>query len=91
MKLFQRKQRRNSHLQWSAYLFLLPNFLGFLLFIFLPVLASFVLSFLDWNYLTSPNFIGLANYQKLLFDDPQFWRYVGNTIFLMMAIPLQIS
>jgi len=89
----------------TAYLFLLPNFLGFLIFTSLPVLASLFLSFMDaqlvpWPKVLSANFIGFANFIKLLgfhaqdgawlANDPKFWKFTGNTLFLMMVIPIQM-
>lgn len=84
----------------TAYLFLLPNFLGFLVFTSLPVLFSFALSFFDWDIINPPKFVGLGNFFKLLgfsfqgttivANDPHFWYYTFNTIFLMLVIPLEI-
>ena len=94
------------HIETSiAYLFLLPNLVGFLVFTSLPVLASLFLSFMDaqlvpWPNVLSVNFIGFANFAKLLgfhlqdglwlANDPKFWKFAGNTLFLMMIIPIQI-
>ncbi|MCM8766121.1 MAG: sugar ABC transporter permease, partial [Candidatus Omnitrophica bacterium] len=50
----------------TAYLFLLPNFLGFLIFTSLPVIFSLLLSFFQWDFLNPPRFIGLSNFVKLL-------------------------
>lgn len=85
----------------GAYLFLMPNLLGFLIFTFLPVLASFILSFLKWDIISwPPKFIGFDNFIKLLSfhiengtiraNDPLFWKYTGNTLFLMMSIPISM-
>ena len=103
----QVRRRRAALLQ--ALPFLLPNFLGFLIFTFVPVLACFGLSLTD--YRLSPiaslhdlteqvRFVGLANFARLLgfgreagrlaANDPEFWRYLGNTFFLMLGIPLSI-
>ena len=95
--------KSNQKESLAAYLFLLPNFLGFLIFTSLPVLASFVLAFLKWDMI-SPDaaikFVGLANFVKLLgfhveggvlrANDPFFWKYLYNTLFLMLGIPLGI-
>ena len=60
----------------AGYLFLLPNFSGFLLFLLLPILFSLVLSFCEWNLLTwPPRFIGLQNYGNLVAD----WKPSGTT------------
>jgi len=74
----------------AGYAFLLPNFLGFLAFVSLPVLFSLTLSFFEWDILTAPHFAGLRNYGKLL-ADAKFWYYLYNTVVLMLAIPLQMA
>jgi len=62
--------------------------LGFLAFSLLPVLASLALSFTDWRLLQGPRFVGLANVGRL-FDDPLFWRTLGNsTYFVVGYVPL---
>jgi multiple sugar transport system permease protein len=84
-----------------AYTFLAPNLLGFLLFTFLPVVASLLLSFIKWDIITwPPKWIGLDNFIKLLgfskvagiwqANDPLFWKYLGNTVFLMLIIPFSM-
>jgi len=78
--------------QWEAYLFLLPSFAGFLLFVALPVVISFLLSFLDWNLLNQPTYVGLANYTQMLTRDPVFWKVVSNTAyFIVTIVPLQLA
>jgi ABC-type sugar transport system permease subunit len=51
---------------WQGWLFLLPNFVTFLLFFALPLLLSFYFSFTDYNAISRPNFVGLQNYTNLL-------------------------
>ena len=84
----------------AGYLFLLPNFLGFLVFILLPVIFSLILGFVKWDMLTPPQFVGFSNFSNLLgfciesgrlvARDPLFWKCFGNTLFLMMIIPIEI-
>jgi multiple sugar transport system permease protein len=62
-----------------AYLFLTPAFLLLLIFIAYPLVRSLVLSLYEWNGITQPKFIGLANF-KLLFQDDTFLKAVYNTI-----------
>lgn len=50
----------------EGYLFLLPNFLGFVIFFAVPLGISFYYSFTDYNLFTDPNWVGLANYAKAL-------------------------
>ncbi len=64
---------------------------GFLLaFAAYPILFAVALVFLQWDLVTSPAFIGLANV-RFLAQDARFWRAVGNTfVFLGIHVPLQI-
>jgi len=83
-----------------ALLFLLPNLIGFLVFTLIPVLFSFFISFTKWDFFSAPKFVGLTNFIRLIgfhieagratANDPKFWQYLGNTVFLMMVIPLEI-
>ncbi|NTV35951.1 MAG: sugar ABC transporter permease, partial [Anaerolineaceae bacterium] len=50
----------------EGYLFLLPNFLGFFIFMAIPLAISFYYSFTDYNLFTAPNWVGLSNYGKAL-------------------------
>ena len=74
----------------AAYGFLLPNLIGFLVFTSLPVLASFLLSFVRWDLFTPPQFSGLDNFIRLV-QDPLFWKYCWNTIYLMASIPISMA
>ncbi|GAB4536674.1 MAG: hypothetical protein Fur0018_27330 [Anaerolineales bacterium] len=50
----------------SGWLFLSPNLLGFLIFFAGPLLLSFYFSFTDSDAFNPPNWVGLANYAKIL-------------------------
>lgn len=73
-----------------AVLFLLPNGLGFLVFTLFPVAFSLWLAFHEWNLLEAPVFVGLAHFREMVLE-ANFWRYCGNTLFLMMGIPASIA
>lgn len=78
--------------QNEAYLFLLPSFAGFLLFVVGPVLASLVLSFMDWNLINPPTFTGLTNYNVLFTQDPIFLQTLRNTLYYtVFIVPLQLA
>ena len=78
--------------QWEGYLFLVPSLAGFLLFVALPVVVSALLSFVDWNLLRPPEWVGLLNYRQLLLRDPVFWKVTQNTAYFMVTIvPLQLA
>jgi len=50
----------------EGYLFLLPNLLGFLIFMAVPLAISLYYSFTDYNLFTEPNWVGVSNYGKAL-------------------------
>ncbi len=74
----------------EGFLFLLPNFLGFLVFFAVPLVISFYYSFTDYNLFQPPNFIGLKNYITALgFKiDPQAYQTAlaqGATFFAALS------
>lgn len=60
--------------------FLLPHFVGFVLFVLGPVAATFLISLLKWNMVNAPHFVGLGNYRELLTEDPFFGASMQNTL-----------
>ncbi|MCG2767352.1 MAG: sugar ABC transporter permease [Anaerolineae bacterium] len=69
-------------------LFLLPSLGGLLLFTVLPILASLGLSLCQWDLLTPPQFVGLANFRRLLASQT-FWAALGHTLYFIIGyIPL---
>jgi multiple sugar transport system permease protein len=79
----------------AAMAFLAPALGAMLLFFFLPVGASLLLSFTDFDIyaLADPRnarLTGLANYARLL-RDPVFWKALANTsIFVVVCGPLTL-
>lgn len=84
--------KRNYLIFITAMCFLLPNFLGFMVFTFGPVLFSFVVAFSNWNLMHTVPFqwVGFGNFIKL-FHEPDFWVYTINTAYLMLGIPAAIA
>ena len=72
-----------------SYVMLAPYFILFFIFTVLPVAASVVISFTDFNMLEAPNFVGWKNYIKLMLDDDVFKKALKNTlVFAVMTGPL---
>ena len=84
-----RKQaRRNTLIGWT---FILPNFLGFLAFTLIPVLAAFALSFMEWTSFSAPKWVGLANFQRMVQSDT-FWVALRNTVVYALGhVPLTMA
>ena len=78
-----RKRKSVSYAKWG-YIFILPFFLCFFIFSFIPLMDTIRYSFYEYyrSGLKSvgPNFVGLANYAALLKSD--LLRYAGNTFIL---------
>ena len=62
-----------------AWLMLAPNIIGFLLFMLIPMVATFVLSFTKYDMLSTPKFVGLQNDIDMA-KDPIIWEVTKNTI-----------
>lgn len=74
----------------AAFVFLLPNLIGFLIFSLIPTFSSVVLSFMDWGLLDKARFSGLSNYQEL-FRDSLFWITLKNTaLFSFVKVPINL-
>jgi len=75
----------------TGYLFLSPWLLGFLLFTLLPILASFVLAFTDYDIFSPPKWISLENFHRMFFEDRRYWRSVKATLYYVFtAVPLRL-
>ncbi|MCS7072410.1 MAG: hypothetical protein NZM00_12965, partial [Anaerolinea sp.] len=56
----------NQREAWQGWLFLLPNFINFMLFFALPLILSFYLSFNNYSGLSEARWVGLDNYTQIL-------------------------
>jgi len=81
--LFQRKKI-------LPYLLVSPYLIFVIVFVLFPVIFCFFLTFHKWNIIAPMQFIGTANYTRLV-HDRLFWKAIGNTLkFLLLHIPLQL-
>ena len=73
----------------AGYLAIAPWALGFLLFDFGPLLTSLYLSLTKFDVLTTPKWVGLKNWDKMLFNDPLVWHSLKVTaIYSVGAVSL---
>ena len=85
-----RTSQKQRWRQWVAgYLMILPNLLGFLIFMLIPIISTVVLGFTKWDLVNIPQWVGIANY-KNLFGDRIFWLSFKKTIwFTLLNVPIQ--
>ena len=78
---------RGERVDWSAYLFVLPFFLPFLVFTVAAIGFGTYVSFTDWGIIGDPAWVGLANFRRALADPfvPKVW---GNTLtYGLLVVP----
>lgn len=82
--------RRRSMSENTMYGIILVPFVSlFFLFTVLPVLSSIVLSFFDYDMVSTPIFVGLGNYMRLFTGDSTFMTVFVNTLkFSVITGPL---
>ncbi len=79
------KKKRTAHKigrkeERTAYLCLIPAFLGLSIISYAPTIAVFVLSLFKWNGITAPSFIGMENFQRIFTKDIYFTSSIRATI-----------
>jgi multiple sugar transport system permease protein len=75
----------------AGYLFILPTYIGYTVFIIGPVLAAIGISFTSYDILSPPEFTGLENYTAL-FTDPRLRQVYINTIYFTIgAVTFNVS
>ncbi len=98
-KLTRNVRRRRESGLLVASPFLMPSLIGLMIFSFLPLVISALISLTDWNGLDKlteasfleKHFIGLQNYKAIL-TAPEFWRTLGNTAqYIVLYIPLMLA
>ncbi len=71
------------------YLMIAPFAIIFIVFTFLPVVISIILSLTSFDMVSAPEFTGFANYVKLIVYDPIFLTAVKNTlVFAIITGPI---
>ncbi len=62
----------------DGYWFILPNYIIYVIFVLAPVVWVLALSLTRYDFTSTPEFLGLANYIRL-FGDRVFLKALGNT------------
>ncbi len=89
----RKKQYSISRNNFVGYLFISPWLIGFFLFSLIPIAASLVLAFTDYDLLASDiQFIGLENFSRMFNEDLRYWKSVNATLrYVFFAVPLRLT
>ncbi len=83
------KERREN---LAAYMFIMPWLVGIVLFTAGPMILSLLMSFSDWDIITTAKWRGLGNYTEAFTIDPTFWKSLSVTlIYTLVSVPLGIA
>jgi raffinose/stachyose/melibiose transport system permease protein len=84
-------KRRQNSINRAAFIFLLPVIILLLVFIFYPIIDTFIISSYKWNGISaSRQHIGFANWRTLIHDG-HFWiAFKNNIIIMVLSILIQI-
>ncbi len=87
-----RTRRRAALRYWREYLAISPFYVLFAVFGLFPLLFAVYLSMVSWDGLGQPEWVGLAQFERLFTSD-QFFQALGNTIiiFVMAQIPVILA
>ena len=87
-------RKKKKKINIVPYLFIAPNFIGFLVFILIPVLASLIVSFTDFNIykgFDGTQFVGLKNFADMFRDKWFQAALTNNVIYTLVTIPVLLG
>lgn len=87
-----KKRKYVAQNQKSAYLFILPSMIILSVFVFIPLIASFVISLTDMNiFMKDVSFVGIANFTRLFSDNRVSNATFNSFYFTLLEVPLQVG
>ncbi|RUT46221.1 sugar ABC transporter permease [Paenibacillus anaericanus] len=78
--------------QFAGYLFVAPLMIGLIVLTLIPVVASLLLSFTNWNFVAgigAIEFAGLNNFVRLFHDDV-FMKSLLNNLIFIITVPITL-
>ena len=75
----------------TGLLFIMPWFLGLLVFRIVPFMLSLGLSFTNYKLINTPSFIGLENYKTMLADEYFRTSFVNTFKYVFLTVPFKLS
>ena len=86
----QNNRRRQRKRALIAYSFIAPNFIGFAVFTFGPIILAMIMAFMEWDGNNPMKFVGIQNFINI-FSDARFIASLKNTvIYAIFTVPLTL-
>ncbi|MDR0719275.1 MAG: sugar ABC transporter permease [Treponema sp.] len=87
----EKKKKPLFSITLTAFLFLLPFFVLYTVFIIWPVIYGVYVSLHKWGLMGKIRFLGLGNYTRFL-QDKYFWEALWHTTwFVIISVPLLVA
>ncbi|MCA0756723.1 sugar ABC transporter permease [Paenibacillus sp. N4] len=77
----------------AGFLFVGPMMIGVTVLTLIPILATFMLSLADWNFIAGfqqMKWVGLDNFERL-FQDAAFLKSLKNNAFFLLTVPVYLA
>lgn len=78
------------HRNLEGWLFASPWILGFVLWTLGPMIASLVIAFTEWDLISPPRWVGLANVQAMWQDELVWQALRATTVYAVISVPLHV-
>ncbi|MEK3904861.1 carbohydrate ABC transporter permease [Paenibacillus sp. FSL R7-0179] len=75
---------------YTIAVFIVPCLLLYVCLVFVPILVSLYTGLLQWDGLTTSQFVGFGNFKNMFWHDPVFWPSVRRTLLYAVASMLEI-
>ncbi|WEK52135.1 MAG: sugar ABC transporter permease [Candidatus Kaistia colombiensis] len=75
----------------AGYLFILPSFVLYLIFVLAPVIVTFLLSFTYYDPIEGATFVGLDNFRRFLTDDRSLQIFWNTLRFAFFAVSFNVG
>jgi len=85
--LFARLSREEA----AAWLFLGPSLIPFVIFTLIPAVATFTLTFYQWDFISAPRFVGLKNWFDLFSGGTAGYSVLVTLLFAAITLPCSIG
>lgn len=80
----------NRHQARTAYLFITPTILLFVIFTVVPVVMAFYFSFTNYDVVKNRDWVNFDNYKRLLHDDLYWTTFKNVAYYTVIFVPLNI-